>query len=415
MSDAAITATTEGRQGKPSPVPIEQVRSRRWRHLAVVLLPLLVVAGGAWWWFAGRSAATRYTTTPATIGKVAASVTATGTLNPVLTIVVGAYVSGVIQTLSCDYNTRVRKGQVCARIDPRPYQAIVDEDKASLAVARAQLEKDKATLEYTKANSERTALLAKEDSLARDAADLSMSAYREGQAQVQLDEATIQQWEARLAGAQVNLDYTDIVSPVDGAVVSRNVTQGQTVAASLQTPTLFLIATDLTRMEVDANVSESDIGAVKEKNPASFTVEAYPERPFEGRVGQVRQAPQTLQNVVTYDVVIGVDNPDLALMPGMTATTRIVTQERDNVLRVPDQALRYTPASAAASAPSASGRQAQVWVLRDGAPRRVAVTLGLDDESFTEINGGDLQPGDPVITSEQQGAGGRTAAAPPRL
>ena len=186
-----------------------------------------------------------------------------------------------------------------------------------------------------------------------------------------LDQATIQQWEAQLSGAQVNLAYTDIVSPVDGIVVSRNVTQGQTVAASLQTPTLFLIATDLTKMEVDTNVSESDIGTVKEKNPATFTVEAYPDRTFTGSVVQVRQAPQTLQNVVTFDVVVDVANPDLALMPGMTATTRIITAQRDNVIRVPDQALRYMPAGASTAArcrrrpPSQRPRQQSQRPTRD--------------------------------------------------
>ena len=209
-------------------------------------------------------------------------------------------------------------------------------------------------------------------------------------------------------------------------MVSRNVTQGQTVAASLQTPTLFLIATDLTKMEVDTNVSESDIGTVKEKNPATFTVEAYPDRPFAGSVVQVRQAPQTLQNVVTYDVVVAVANPDLALMPGMTATTRIITAERDNVIRVPDQALRYRPADAPAAAPAKAAaapaptaapatRTGEVWVLTDGKPVRVAVTLGLDDDSFTEILGGDLKPGDRVIVSEQASGSGRSTVPLPRL
>jgi len=215
--------------------------------------------------------------------------------------------------------------------------------------------------------------------------------------------------------------------------VSRNVTQGQTVAASLQTPTLFLIATDLTKMEVDTNVSESDIGSVEQGNPASFTVEAYPDRTFTGGVVQVRQAPQTLQNVVTFDVVVGVDNPDLALMPGMTATTKIVTARRDNVIRVPDQALRYTPAAApatasaqttkaAAQAPpagaapaAAATRQGQVWVLANGKPVRVAVTLGLDDDTYTEIVGGELKPADRIILSEQTGGSGKPALPSPRL
>jgi HlyD family secretion protein len=405
----------------------------------VAALILIAAGGAAWWWIARSGAAMTYTTAPVTQGAVARAVTATGTINPVLTIIVGTAVSGVIRSLQCDYNTKVTKGQICAKIDPRPFQAVVDQDKANLAVAKTQLVKDQASLEYTKANSGRTALLARENSIAIDTADQSLSAYHQGQAQVLLDQATIQQWEAQLASAEVNLDYTDIVSPVGGTVVSRNVTEGQTVAASLTTPTLFLIATDLTLMEVDTNVSESDIGTVKEKNPASFTVEAYPDRVFQGSVVQVRQAPQTLQNVVTFDVIVDVANSDLALMPGMTATTKIVTDERDNVIRVPDQALRYLPAGAAAApapaktatapAPSApttatapaataaapaptATQRGQVWVLRDGKPVRVAVTLGLDDDTYTEIVSGELKVGDQVVLSEQRGGGSAKSAVP---
>ncbi len=389
--------------------------------LAGILLVLLA-ASGAVWWDASRTAAVHYTAAPVTRGTVARTVTATGAINPVLTIIVGTYVSGVIQELYCDYNTKVKKGQICAKIDPRPYQTVVDQDKAMLAVAKAQLEKDKANLEYAKVNAGRNALLAQQKSIALDAADLAKSVYHQGQAQILVDEATIQQREAELATAQVNLGYTDIISPVDGTVVSRNVTMGQTVAASFQTPTLFLIATDLTKMQVDTNVSESDIGGVKENNPASFTVDAYPGRPFEGSVVQVRQAPQTIQNVVTFDVVVGVANPDLLLKPGMTATTKIVTEKRDNVIRVPDQALRYAPADAAAAAPEhtarAGARQGQIWVLADGKPAPVAVMLGVDDDSYTEIVGGDLKPGDQVILAEQSGSAGRGSrptVAPPRL
>ena len=343
MPDGVAAKSTKiGRTIAARPAASKSSHGRR-LYLAAGVLVVLLAGIVAARWIASRSAAMHYTAAPVTQGTVARAVTATGTINPVLTIIVGSYVSGVIQSLQCDYNTKVTKGQICAKIDPRPFQAIVDQDKANLAVAKAQLEKDKANLEYTRANSGRTALLARQNSIALDTADLSRSNFHQGEAQVTLDQATIQQWEAQLEGAQVNLDYTDIISPVDGTVVARNVTQGQTVAASLQTPTLFLIATDLTKMEVDTNVSESDIGSVKEKNPASFTVEAYPDRLFEGNVVQVRQAPQTLQNVVTFDVVVGVANPDLALMPGMTATTKIVTAERDNAVRVPDQALRYLP------------------------------------------------------------------------
>ena len=225
----------------------------------------------------------------------------------------------------------------------------------------------------------------------------------------------MQQHQAQLEAAQVNLSYTDIISPVDGTVVSRNVTVGQTVAASFQTPTLFLIATDLTKMQVDTNVSESDIGGIKDWDKAAFSVDAFPKRTFEGAVSQVRQSPQTVQNVVTYDVVVSIDNADLALKPGMTAATRIITDERTNVLRVPSQALRYAPADR--SGPR-SGRRSnavdrtRVWVLRDGKPARVAVTAGLDDDTYTEIVKGELKAGDLVIIAEQRTATNSKVAAP---
>ena len=236
--------------------------------------------------------------------------------------------------------------------------------------------------------------------------------YEEGEAQIGLDQATAEQDQANLAAAQVNLDYTNIVSPVNGLVVSRDVTMGQTVAASFQTPTLFLIATDVTTMEVDTNVSEGDIGGMKEGDPASFTVLAYPDRTFLGVVAEVRQSPQTVQNVVTYDVVVNVGNKDLALKPGMTASVRIVTDERKNVVRVPDRALRYAPSGLAAPG-------SLVWLLRDGRPVAVPVVTGLDDDTNTEIVKGDVQPGDLAIIGERRAAeAGAPAPSPapaPRL
>jgi len=197
-------------------------------------------------------------------------------------------------------------------------------------------------------------------------------------------------------------------------VVSRNVTVGQTVAASFQTPTLFLIATDLTKMQVDTNVSESDIGGIKLGDASTFTVDTFPKRIFRGKVSQVRQSPQTVQNVVTCDVVVSVDNSDLALKPGMTAAVRIVVDERTDVLRVPNQALRYAPSTPGGAAPrqrlgASKTADGQVWVLRNSVPTAVPVALGLEDDSFTEVVGGDLKPGDPVITAEQSA----TAAARP--
>jgi HlyD family secretion protein len=388
--------------------------ARRWLVATSIMLFVVAVAGAVYWATSG-GATVHYTATPATTGTVARTVTATGTVNPVLTIIVGTYVSGVIQQLYCDYNTQVKKGQICAKIDPRPYQTIVDQDKANLAVAKAQLEKDNANLTYVKLSYERNLRLVETNAVSKDAADNAKNLYDQAQAQIEFDQATIAQHQAQLDAAQINLDYTNITSPVDGTVVSRNVTMGQTVAASFQTPTLFLIATDLTTMEVDTNVSESDIGGIKEGNKTTFTVDAFPKRTFEGRVSQVRQSPQTVQNVVTYDVVVSAGNSDLTLKPGMTAATRIITESREDVIRVPNQALRYRPSNtSAAQLPKLAEGQARVWVLRQGQPAAIAVVIGLDDDSFTEIVGGDLKSGDQVITGEQNG-GTASPSRPPSL
>jgi HlyD family secretion protein len=392
-----------------------------WKMLAVGAAVLAVAGGAGGWWFAHRAPAMRYVTARVTRGDVVTTITASGSVNPVVTVEVGTYVSGTIQSLYCDYNTSVRKGQLCAKIDPKPYQVVVDEDQAALATARAQLVKDRANLAYAKLAHERADLLFKQDSGSRDAADAARNAYDQAVALVGLDAATVDQKAALLRAGQINLDYTNIVSPVDGTVVSRNVTAGQTVAASLQTPTLFLIATDLTKMQVDANVSESDVGGAVEGAGASFTVDAFPDRVFHGQVAQVRQAPVSVQNVITYDVVITVANPDLKLKPGMTATTSIVKAQALGVLRVPSQALRFTPTglakAAATTAKPAKARRRVVWVARAGKLVAVPVVVGLDDDTFAEITSGDLKLGDQVVISEAAaGKAGRSkAAATPSL
>jgi HlyD family secretion protein len=348
----------------------------------------------------------RYITAPVTRGAVTRAVTASGSVNPVITIQVGTYVSGVVQELYCDYNTVVRKGQLCAKIDPRPYQVVVDQDRANLSTAKAQLTKDETSLALAKLTYGRTLDLRARGIVSQDTLDSAKSTYDQALAQVELDKSTIEQRQAALNAAEINLAYTNIISPVNGTVVSRSVTMGQTVAASFQTPTLFLIATDLTTMQVDANVSESDIGGILVGNRATFTVEAFPSRVFEGSVMQVRQAPQTVQNVVTYDVVVSVENSELLLKPGMTATVRIITDHRDNVLRVPDHALRYTPGGLTARG-GEGARQAgpsqpsRVWVLRDGRPAAVPIAIGLNDDTYAEVVQGALKVGDEVITSEQ--------------
>jgi HlyD family secretion protein len=399
----------------PSSAPARSGWRKPWAIGGLLVLAVIAAVGAAWW-FVSAGGGVRYATATVTRGAVTRAVTATGTVNPVLTIIVGSYVSGVIQEINCDYNTQVKKGQVCAKIDPRPYQTVVDQAKANLAQAQAQLAKDQANLDYAQLNYDRNARLAQTSAISKDTLDNSKNALDQAQAQLGVDRATIAQRQAQLEAAEVNLGYTEIVSPVDGTVVSRNVTVGQTVAASFQTPTLFLIATDLTKMQVDTNVSESDIGGIKEGDKVFFTVDAFPKRTFQGAVAQVRQSPQTIQNVVTYDVVVSVDNADLVLKPGMTAASRIVTAERQDVLRVPSQALRYAPGGLKGATRNATpGNQSAVYVLRDGKPARVAVTVGLDDDSHAEIVKGDLQPGEQVIITEQRNGTASRQMTGPRL
>ena len=251
---------------KSPTLPAALSRFRRLWPIGAVLTVTLLGIGGGIWWLSSADGTINYTTAAVARGEVTRTVTATGTVNPVLTIIVGSYVSGVIQEINCDYNTKVSKGQVCAKIDPRPYQSVVDQNAANLTQAKAQLVKDKANFDYTQLNYDRNARLAQTSAISKDTLDIARNALDQARAQVGVDEAAILQRQAQLDAAQVNLGYTDIVSPVDGTVVSRNVTVGQTVAASFQTPTLFLIATDLTKMQVDTNVSESDIGGIKEHN-----------------------------------------------------------------------------------------------------------------------------------------------------
>ncbi len=355
--------------------------------------------------YAGRKAPVRLVTAPVTQGSVIRGVTATGTVNPVITVQVGTYVSGPIQALYADFNSVVKAGQLIAKIDPRPYQVKVDQTTAALALSRAQLGKDQADMAYKKLVYERNRELLKAEAISQDTLDSARSAYDQAVAQVALDRSNIKQQQANLHEAQVNLDYTNIVSPVDGTVVSRNVDVGQTVAASFQTPTLFLIAKDLTQMQIDTNVSESDIGNVRAGQPGNFSVDAFPGREFEGTVGQVRQAPITVQNVVTYDVVVAVANPEFLLKPGMTANVTIITARRDDVLRVPVQALRFSPnkskrSAAKDSTAGKSSRERRVWIEDRGVLKPVSIVTGLSDGNNVEVLSGDLKPNDMVVTEE---------------
>jgi HlyD family secretion protein len=373
----------------------------------MLAIAVIVLAAG-WYYFAGGSPAMRIVTAKVTDGPIVRSVTATGTVNPVITVQLGTYVSGPITAIYKDYNASVKKGQLIAKIDPRPYQVTVNIAEATLANSKAQLGKDEADLAYKKVTYERDLALYKVDAVSKDALDSAYSAWQMDVAQVALDRANIQQQTASVQAAEVNLNYTNIVSPVDGTVVSRNVDVGQTVAASFQTPTLFLIAKDLTKMQVDSNVSESDIGYVKEGQKATFRVDAFPDRDFEGVVSQVRQAPITVQNVVTYDVVVSVENPELLLKPGMTANVNVVTASKPNVVRVPIDALRFAPPGQppadSAALDGAPGRQTRVWVLKHRDITPVAITTGLSDGTWVEVADGNLQSGDRVVTDEIRSA-----------
>jgi HlyD family secretion protein len=373
------------------------------RRIVIAVLVLGVLAALAARWMGGGNGSPEYVVERVDRGPISAAVTATGTVNPVTTVQVGTYVSGPVQTVAADFNTPVKRGQLLARIDPRPFQVKVDDARAALANARARLEKDRAAAALKAITLERSRALQREGIVSQSDLDLAMSEERQARSQLALDEADIQSAEAKVRETEVSLAYTDIVSPVDGTVVSRNVDVGQTVAASFQTPTLFLVAEDLTKMQVNASVSESDIGTVATGQEVTFGVDAFPADTFRGRVEQVRNAPVTVLNVVTYDVIVGVDNTDLRLRPGMTANVTITTARRENALRVPTRALRFRPPEApgdgAVAAPTAAAPGARVWLL-DGSrtPEAKAVQTGIADDQFTEIVGG-VDEGARVITA----------------
>ena len=310
-----------------------------WSIGAIVLLA--VVAYGVWWWKFHDTL--RYVTARVSRGDIRRSINMTGSLNPVVTAQVGSFVSGNIKSWSCDYNTQVKIGQQCALIDPLPFQVVVDEDDADVRTSKAQLVKDKAALVDARIVYERDKKLRDQGIVSQETLDSDKSTLDQDMATIDLDVATIASKQAILHAAQVNLAYTNIVSPVNGTVITRYIDVGYTEVSNLQSSTLFLIGKDMTSMQVDTNVSEADVGEVHDGQKATFTVQAYPNRVFDAKVRQVRKGPITVQNVVTYDVVLDVDNKDLALLPGMTSDTHIITAERKDVLRVPLPATRFVP------------------------------------------------------------------------
>jgi HlyD family secretion protein len=361
-----------------------------------------------------------YKTEPVTRGTVQQTVTATGTVNAVTTVLVGTQVSGTIKTLYVDFNSRVKKGQLIAQIDPSTFESQVQQAQANVLAAQANVEKAEATLFDAKRTHDRNRELFSKNLIPRSDLDTAETNYRTNNALVSAAKAQVDQARASLDYAKQNLAYTKIISPVNGVVISRNVDVGQTVAASFQTPTLFTIAEDLTKMQIDTNVAESDIGGVKVGQAVEFSVDAYRDTTFHGKVWQIRQAPITVQNVVTYDVVIQVDNRELKLMPGMTANVSIILMTRSDVLRVTNAALRFRlsdkPASTGANPSPVEKKGPVVWVLENEKPKRVSITPGISDGNFTEVVSGDLKEGQPVITDIAR-KGGKTDSTvrPPRM
>jgi HlyD family secretion protein len=355
---------------------------------------------------------------------------------------VGSQVSGRIAALYADFNSPVKKGQLIAKIDPALFQASVDQARANLAAAQGNLAKAKVQAVDTRRQYVRQKELAARKLNAQADLDTAQANADAADAQVAATEGTVAQTRAALQSAAVNLAYTNILSPTSGTVISRSVDVGQTVAASLQAPTIFVIAEDLGKMQVDTSVAEADVGRLKAGMAASFTVDAYPGDVFRGKVRQIRNAPQTVQNVVTYDAVIDVDNPELKLKPGMTANVTFVYAEKEDVLKVPNAALRFRPppamlgdakgaaaggrtgASGASGATGASGGPATgqrpgaaggrpgdaqerrtVWTLNADKPEPEKIKTGISDGSFTEVVEGDLKVGELVITDVLGGSG----------
>ncbi len=407
----------------------------RWyrrRSLWAGVVALGLAGAGLWWWQTNQAAqaAPSYTTQAVTRGNLTLNVTANGTLQPTRSINIGSELSGTVLKVNVDVNDRVRKGQVLVVLDTAKLRDQVQRSQAAVASAQARLAQTTATLQEARAS------LARLDEVARLSggqvpSKAELDSGRATLARAVADEASaragIQDAQAALSTDQTNLSKASIVAPADGVVLTRNVDPGNAVAASLQAVTLFTLAEDLTRLRLWVYVDEADVGSVQVGQPASFTVSAYPGRRFPARLTRVGFGSTITDNVVTYLTHLDVDNPDLSLRPGMTATATIRALQRQDVLLVPNAALRFTPTAAAAPAkkgitssllprmpgsatrrPAAAGASTaaarQVWVLRDGKPVELAVTPGISDGRLTEITGGDLQPGMLVITDQKAAA-----------
>lgn len=395
---------------------------RRYLYLGSTLVLLLAAAGGYYYWSHQHAseAKARYQTTQVERGDITQMASANGTLNPVVLVNVGTQVSGTVKKWYVDFNDHVKAGQVLLELDPALYQAQTKQTEASLANVQSQLK-------LAEANAARSRELFKQEYVTRQELDTSVQASEAARAQVA-------QVRAQLEKDRTNLAYSVIRSPVSGVVVSREVDIGQTVAASFQTPTLFKIAQDLSRMQIDSSYAEADIGHLKVGQPAVFRVDAFPNHSFDGVVKQVRLNPTTVQNVVTYDVVVAVDNPEQILMPGMTAYVNILVASRKNVLLIPNAALRFRPVDAAprsdkskdAKSGGGNGRgkskdkdqgdttMGTVYVLNNGQINLVRIAVGITDNRLSEVVSGDLKEGDAVIVEDTKPPA-KAASSPMRM
>ncbi|MEQ1794255.1 MAG: efflux RND transporter periplasmic adaptor subunit [Nitrospira sp.] len=384
-------------------LPVAQPnRKSRLPWLIGSLAAIALIGTAIWYWVNEGTPSVQYKAGLVDRGPITAIVTATGTVNPVVSVQVGSQVSGKIAKLFVDYNSAVTQGQPLAQIDQLPFQSRVSQARAAVKSAAGNLAKATNMGAQRKRERDRMATLRKQAFVSQADLDLAETNYRDAEANVQVMQAQLDQAQATLASTELDLGYTTIYSPVNGIVISRTVDIGQTVVASFQTPTLFVIAQDLMKMQVNANVSESDIGGVAEGKTASFRVDAYPKYFFDGTVTQVRNAPISVQNVVTYDVVITVDNKDLKLKPGMTANVTIVTAKKEDPLRVPNGALRFRMPNV-----PVDKKVSQVWVFdQDGKTHQASVATGIADSLFTEIADGPVKEGDRVLlgieTPEEQ-------------
>lgn len=407
------------------------------KYILIALVALLVFAGGIYY-FKTRQPEITYKTAKIERGTIVATVSATGNLSAVTTILVGTQVSGTIQKLYVDYNSRVKKGQTIAEIDPSLFNAAVEQSQGNALVAEANVLKAKVALADAERTLQRNRKLLTDGIISQGDFDLSETVWQAAKASLKAAQGSVVQTRGALKQAKTNLRYSIIRSPVDGVVISRAIDVGQTVAASFQTPTLFTIAQDLTKMQIEVSVDEADISRIQLAQPATFTVDAYPEQKFSGKVVQIRSAPVINQNVVTYVVVVNVDNSELKLKPGMTANVSVEVAKKDDVLKVPPAALRFKPKGgevksaagkgkpgSAASPAGTGGRQGsgkpgerkgggqQLYVLKDGKPSAMPIKTGIANSSSIELVEGELKEGDEVLIEQSGGESKKKSSSSP--